>query len=135
MSKIGKLIRKIRNNRGLTQRDVAQSIGVTDSCVRNYELGYRSPDNQKRIDIAGALGVSEYYLIEHSYPYSKEDILRFLFKLDDTIEVKLIQLSDKNYAITFDDRTNEELSLLLEQWQEEKTRGIEIWKKDKLNEM
>lgn len=120
MSKIGKLIRKIRNNRGLTQREVAQSIGVTDSCVRNYELGYRNPDNQKRIDIAGALGVSEYYLIEPSYPYSKEDILRFLFKLDDTIEVKLIQLSDKNYAITFDDRTNEELLPLLEQWQEEK---------------
>ncbi|EGO8162285.1 helix-turn-helix transcriptional regulator [Enterococcus faecalis] len=120
MSKIGKLIRKIRNNRGLTQREVAQSIGVTDSCVRNYELGYRNPDNQKRIDIAGALGVSEYYLIEPSYPYSKEDILRFLFKLDDTTEVKLIQLSDKNYAITFDDRTNEELLPLLEQWQEEK---------------
>ena len=120
MSKIGKLIRKIRNNRGLTQREVAQSIGVTDSCVRNYELGYRNPDNQKRIDIPGALGVSEYYLIEPSYPYSKEDILRFLFKLDDTIEVKLIQLSDKNYAITFDDRTNEELLPLLEQWQEEK---------------
>lgn len=124
MSKIGKLIRKIRNSRGLTQREVAQSIGVTDSCVRNYELGYRSPDNQKRIDIAGALGVSEYYLIEPSYPYSKEDILRFLFKLDDTIEVKLIQLSDENYAITFDDRTNEELSPHLKQWQEEKQEEL-----------
>ena len=124
MSKIGKLIRKIRNSRGLTQREVAQSIGVTDSCVRNYELGYRNPDNQKRIDIPGALGVSEYYLIEPSYPYSKEDILRFLFKLDDTIEVKLIQLSDENYAITFDDRTNEELSPHLKQWQEEKQEEL-----------
>jgi hypothetical protein len=47
-----------------------------------------------------------------------------LFKLDDTIEVKLIQLSDKNYAITFDDRTNEELSPLLEQWQEEKQEEL-----------
>ena len=124
MSKIGKLIRKIRNSRGLTQREVAQSIGVTDSCVRNYELGYRNPDNQKRIDIAGALGVSEYYLIEPSYPYSKEDILCFLFKLDDTIEVKLIQLSDENYAITIDDRTNEELSPHLKQWQEEKQEEL-----------
>lgn len=39
----GELIRKYRKMRGLTQSELAEKCGLTDSAIRNYELGNRTP--------------------------------------------------------------------------------------------
>ena len=45
----GELIRKYRKMRGLTQTELAEKCGLTDSAIRNYELGNRTPgDDQVR---------------------------------------------------------------------------------------
>jgi transcriptional regulator with XRE-family HTH domain len=134
MNKVGKLIREIRTRKGLTQHQLAKKVWVTDSCIRNYELGYRTPNEEMLILIADALGVSEHYFLEAQYPYSKKDLMRFLLKLNDTIEVILLPLEEgKGFAITFDERTNKELAPFFDEW--EKVKYYERhWKEKRLNE-
>lgn len=39
-------IKSVREDNGLTQKQMAKAIGVADSTISNYETGYRSPDIQ-----------------------------------------------------------------------------------------
>lgn len=41
---IGKKIRSIRESRGLTQKDLAKAIGVSNSRISNWEQGINRPD-------------------------------------------------------------------------------------------
>ncbi len=139
MSKVGSLIRKIRKEKALTQRALAKIVGVVDSCIKNYELGYRTPNEAKRIKIAESLGVNKHYFLEPVYPYSKEDLMRFLLKLDDTLKLKLIYLDEVGYAITFDKETNRALFEFFIVWEKVKllndmNQKVD-WKRNKLNEL
>lgn len=51
-------IRTLREARGLTQRDIAEQIGVTDKAVSKWESGRGLPDISLVEPLAGALGVS-----------------------------------------------------------------------------
>ncbi len=55
---IGARIRKFRNECGLTQRDLADTVGITESAIRNYERDIRTPSDSQIEKIAVALGVS-----------------------------------------------------------------------------
>ena len=54
----GSRIRELRTRRGLLQRELAEMAGVTESAVRNYELGLRTPRPQHLEALARALGVA-----------------------------------------------------------------------------
>ena len=60
---IGIRIKEIRIKKGLTQQQVADSIGVTYQNISQYERGLRIPKNETIIKIADALGISVYELI------------------------------------------------------------------------
>lgn len=60
---IGDRIRATRVNKGMTQQQVADSIGVTYQNISQYERGLRKPKNETLIQIADALDVSVYELI------------------------------------------------------------------------
>lgn len=51
-------IHKIRLNKGLTQKQVAEACGVVDATIRMYELGKANPKPATVAKIAKALGVS-----------------------------------------------------------------------------
>lgn len=55
---IGENIRKIRIEKGLTQKQVADSCGVIDSTIRTYERGKANPKPATVAKIAKALNVS-----------------------------------------------------------------------------
>lgn len=55
---IGARIRRYRNEGGMTQRELADEVGLTESAIRNYERDIRMPGNQQIERIAEALGVS-----------------------------------------------------------------------------
>lgn len=42
--KIGKFILQLRKEKGMTQKDLARQLGVTDQAVSNWENGRRMPD-------------------------------------------------------------------------------------------
>lgn len=55
---IGENIKRIRLQRGLTQKELSQLVGIAESAIRGYELGIRTPKIDKLQKIAYALGVN-----------------------------------------------------------------------------
>lgn len=55
---IGARIRRYRNESGMTQRELADEVGLTESAIRNYERDIRMPSDQQIERIAEALDVS-----------------------------------------------------------------------------
>lgn len=60
---LGSRIREIRKSRGITQKDIAELVGVTPSCVTQWESGLISPNCDKLIPLAKALGCDPLWLI------------------------------------------------------------------------
>lgn len=76
----GSRIRELRTRRGLLQRELAEMAGVTESAVRNYELGLRTPRPQHLEALARALGVAPAALCVLSTGFEQKEH-RFLSSL------------------------------------------------------
>jgi transcriptional regulator with XRE-family HTH domain len=55
---IGARIRRYRNDVDMTQRELAEEVGLTESAIRNYERDIRTPGDEQIERIAEALDVS-----------------------------------------------------------------------------
>lgn len=60
---IGNAIREIRKDRGLTQLELAEMVGMAVNSIRLYEAGKRIPSIDQRIKIAEKLDCSPYDLM------------------------------------------------------------------------
>ena len=78
----GSRIRELRTKRGVLQREHAEMAGVTESAVRNYELGLRTPRPQHLEALARALGVDPAALTDYGLETSR-DALEVLFRLEE----------------------------------------------------
>ena len=56
--KIAKNLRLLRLKKGITQSEVAKSVGISLSAITNYELGVRIPRDEVKIKLANYYGVS-----------------------------------------------------------------------------
>ena len=116
---------------------------LDDVRVRQYELDIRTPKNDVLENISAALHVNKEYLKQPDYPYTEHDLMRFLFKLDDSIEVNIrpVQLSDDSdmtvLGVYFGSEAILRNNLMLEQWQKRKEKydnneitkeALENWK-------
>ena len=54
----GATIKQLRENRGLTQADLADCLGVSDKTISKWETGKGLPDISLLQPLAGALGIS-----------------------------------------------------------------------------
>lgn len=97
----GELIRKYRKAKGLTQAELADACGLTDSAIRNYELCNRTPGVEQIESIASALGISPESLREVPLESSRQ-ALELLFRLEgefglvpDEIDGELVLKIDK----------------------------------------
>lgn len=54
---LGRKILKLRQHRGLTQKQLAESAGLSESALRSYELGDRNPKDKHLEKIAQALAI------------------------------------------------------------------------------
>ncbi len=61
---IGKRIRKYREDRKLSQKDLADMIGVSNSRISNWEKGINRPDADMLADLCRALKVSPSELLD-----------------------------------------------------------------------
>lgn len=64
---IGEQIKKARQDKGYTQQELADMLGVAKNTVTGYERGNRAPDALKIKAIAKALGVTGNWLMECEY--------------------------------------------------------------------
>lgn len=67
---VGERLRKARENKNLTQAEVAENLGVTRSVIARYELGINDPPTENIIALAEMYGVTTDYLL------GKTDLLR-----------------------------------------------------------
>lgn len=56
--KIGKLIRSLRQEKGMTQGQLAERIGLSDKAVSKWERGLGCPDVSLLTDLSNLLGVN-----------------------------------------------------------------------------
>ncbi len=63
IEKIAKNIRKLREEKGLTQLELALEIGVTPGAIGNLEIAKNDTSLSRLYDIAKALGVEPYELL------------------------------------------------------------------------
>ena len=126
---LGKLIKKFRELRRITQKALGDRIHLDDVRIRQYELDIHTLKDDVSKNISAALQVNKEYLKEPDYPYTEHDLMQFLFKLDDSIEVKIrpVILNDKDpeYTTTgiyFGSEAILKIRNMLEQWQEMKEK-------------
>lgn len=67
MSALGELIREVREQRGMSQRDLANKAEISSSTVSFIERGLtEKPDPDTLISVANALGVDQHALFERA---------------------------------------------------------------------
>ena len=80
-SRIGEKIRSFRVMRHLTQKQLAENCGLSESAIRNYELGNRYPDEDTLMDIADALLIDRAVLRDPD-PAEPVTVEQFLYELE-----------------------------------------------------
>ena len=66
MAQFGEILAELRQDRGLTQRDLAKLFFVTPGTISNYEKGRHLPDAERLIKIADYFSVTTDYLLGRS---------------------------------------------------------------------
>lgn len=115
----GYLFRKFRELRGLTQKALGIIIDLDDVRVRQYELDKRNPKDDVLEKISEALKVKPEYFKDPIYPYSYEEVIRLLFKLEDSIPMAMRKVDIGGtpvHSIVFLGHNNLKIDKTLEAW-------------------
>lgn len=67
---LGDRLRRLREQRDLNQKDVAEALNITATTLSRYEAGIRSPDSEALVRLAEFYGVSIDYLLGRKNPSS-----------------------------------------------------------------
>lgn len=78
---VGKRIRRIRNGKRMTQKELGEACGIAEPTIRRYELGMLKPRFSTLKKIADGLGVEVTELIDSDDP---EEKYRFVARGDMT---------------------------------------------------
>lgn len=81
--KIGRLIKTLRNEKDLTQSQLAEIIGVTDRAISKWENGRGTPDVSLLIPLSEALDVSVLELLNGEKVENENDVIIDLIKHQD----------------------------------------------------
>lgn len=86
-------LREARKATGLTQKQVAEAIGITESAYCGYETGKRQPDVLKIKQISAVLGTTGDFLLETSLggnekkptPYEQDGLEKIDLQIADIV--------------------------------------------------
>jgi transcriptional regulator with XRE-family HTH domain len=76
MASFGQRLRRLRRDRGLTQRDLAERLGVDRRTIQRYELGQIFPVPEILAALVLALGLRFEQLFTLAPPMPREPICR-----------------------------------------------------------
>ena len=109
--------RKYRKMRGMTQMELARECGLSDSAVRNYELGNRKPSGAHLEMIAEALEVAPEALLEIE-ANSARMALEYLFRIDEELGLRPERDEEGGVILSVDPSSpkSPKLSAALEAW-------------------
>lgn len=113
-SRIGDRIRRIRNEKGMSQAELGASIGLNADRIQKYENGARQPRADVIEQLAGALGVSIFALTDPNTA-SHIGAMYAFFELEENFGATITEGSNgHSIALSFD--TQSELYDHLERW-------------------
>jgi transcriptional regulator with XRE-family HTH domain len=102
---VGDRIKRVRNIRGMTQKELGLAVGFDDNSadvrIAQYESGTRTPKEDMLKKIAEILDVNFRSLYEATL-YAAEDIMFSLFELDEHYKIGLSESDDKKIGVVFD---------------------------------
>ena len=117
--KIGERIKNIREQRNISQKELAKKIGVSNSRLSNWELGINRPDVDSLALICNALGISADILLDintdvfNKYTPSEQALIkkyRLLSAKEQTVVDNLIDgLASISSDTTVEDKYNQEI--------------------------
>lgn len=113
----GEKLKKLRLLRELTQKELAIKSNLTYSAIRNYELGYRSPNKEQLIKMAEALVCDVSALIDHT-PISNFEFMQILFDYEENLKIRPL-VEDSTIGLIFHDMN---LNGFLVEWDEMRKR-------------
>lgn len=99
----GNKLRKMRENKGLLQKEVADALKISTSTIGMYEQNRREPDNNTLKKIANYFEVSTDYLLDNTSKQSEEEEIEILRQL----------LIRNGYMKSNEDLTKKELANLI----------------------
>ena len=97
---LGKRIRHFRQKAGLTQKELAERVGISEPALRNYELDNRYPSRDVLTVIADALKVS-YYALETPDLSEINMAAHILFEMEELYQLKP-EIIDDQVVLRFD---------------------------------
>nr|WP_314784001.1 helix-turn-helix transcriptional regulator [Olsenella uli] len=113
---VGERIRRCRKAGGYTQRGLAEEVGVTESAIRNYELGLRMPGESQLEAIAKALDVAPESLADVG-PESARGVLEMVFRLEGEMGLRPVETEDgTGIAVDPEAEDSQKLSQALKAW-------------------
>ncbi len=92
-SRVGDRIRRIRTEKGLSQSELGEMVGLTADRIQKYENGARKPKTDLLKQIATALGVSTLALVD---PTTTNNVgaMFALFELENNFNLKIEKLPE-----------------------------------------
>lgn len=124
---IGEKIRKFRLEKNLTQKELAIMCRNSESAIRNYELGNRTPNMDQLQVIADALQINVYALADPSID-TYSGAIHTLFAMEETYGLHPITDEDGQVYLTVDYQKGGALQDSIEAWAKifEKLRKEEV---------
>ena len=94
MQKFGDILAELREDRGLTQKQLGQILHVTGGTISNYEQGVHYPDLEKLIELADYFSVTTDYLLGRADSNLSPDVLSSVLSGGKTVgqTVQMIRL-------------------------------------------
>lgn len=87
-NQLGRRLKKLRKNKKLTQKELANYINVSATSIGAYETGIRTPRSEKIKKLAEFFNVSSDYLLGNSDKKKKvEDIIKTISEDDKMYDV------------------------------------------------
>lgn len=82
---VGEMLRKLRHENGIYQKELAKYLNVSNGTISNYEKGTHSPDLDTLQKFAEYFGVSTDYLLGRTEFSDNLNILNDSFSTDYTV--------------------------------------------------
>lgn len=105
MKTFGERLKELRIASGLGQKEVAAWIGVSDSSIRKYESGERTPDPKAIKTLANQFNVTTDYLLGNDTPtsgyYDDPEVAEMANRMKDDPDMKI--LFDASKKLSKDD--------------------------------
>jgi len=96
---IGQNIRKYRKEKGYTQRELADLIGVSVQAISKWETDAGAPDISQVVPLASALDISTDALLDYEHHTKFEDFEKLRKAYDKQEVFRDQRYSDENYKM------------------------------------